>query len=224
MRRAWTGLVFAAALSVPAVAGANAGGDVTKHLTEVDVYLKDASNNTRLLFLTSDTSRGGTFDRTLGQEQIANIDRSLAQADRHLAQLRSMPPRPAIDLSKVDSLSRQLLQARSLMSNLRQGTDVSRIHDTSFQLSRTLGRADADLAVIAETAGVARVDQIPITEKQPVSGRGINPLDVTSPELKGPGFDRGFDKNPFERDQRENYGVPSPSEPTPPSTPEMPRY
>jgi hypothetical protein len=239
MRRPWMTLAFALTLGTPFVAAANdtASGDsnmnrfgdaqqqppqfqqqqpgIKKHLGEVDLYVKDALNNARLLYQASDQSQSGTIDPMITREQVANIDRSLANADKHLQQLRSMPSR-SFNLSKIEMLSRDLSQARTQLGTIRGGVnnDTSRLHDTSMQLAQTLQRADDDFGQIASSIGLVRVDQIHVTVKQPVRGLDEDrPFDMTSPQLRGPDID--FNSPPPNSDR----AIPSPGSTAPGSSP-----
>jgi hypothetical protein len=203
MTRLWMSLALSLGLAVPALAWAEGGEhamgegfagssqvSARKELGEVDLYLKDALNNARLLFQITDRSQG-PLSGAHAREQVVNIDRALANIDKHVAQLRSQPR--AFDATKIDLVSRDLDQARSQLATLKSLIQTRRqnIHEAAAELARTLERADDDFGQLASSGGIGRVDQIRVTTvKQPVRGSDLDDLDITKPKWERiPGID-----------------------------------
>ena len=192
--------------------------EVKKHLSEIDLYVSQAENNARLLFQVSDL-QPGNMDPVIIREDVQNIEQSLSQAERHLDHVRQLPNANIRNLPRLDQLQTDLAQARSQLSSVRgtlANADRAMLRDTSQRLFRTLRRADDDFSSIASQVGLVRVEQIPVTERQPV--RGIDrdrdsgferDLDIQSPELKGRGLDEGFGNTNTTPDRP----IPSPSTP-----------
>jgi hypothetical protein len=204
--------------------------EARKHFNEVDLYLKDAENNARVLSRLS--VQPGPMDQGIVREDIANLDRALSNADRHLSHLRALPSGTIGDQTRLDKLQRDLGQARAQLSALRSSTvtpDRTQLNDAAGKVTRILERADESFATIASSLGFERVDQMPLDQRHPVRGSdrdtgSDSELDMLSPQLRGRGIDEGFGVG---NGQSPDRPLPSPSAPATPSSPEpgvTPRY
>ncbi len=143
-----------------------------KHLSEIDVYLRDALNNTKVLYSTTQFTPG-KLDTTIEREDVGNIDRSISSALTHVSHLKSMPEARVPDTAKLDALQRDLTQARSVAAQLRTAVRSDardQIATLSGQLYAKLKAADDDFGAIADRVNLVRVDRISIPERQPVGG------------------------------------------------------
>ncbi len=217
-----------------AVMGRSQRDEARKHLNEVDLYLKDAENNARVLSRLG--AEVGPIDQGLVREDLANLDRALSNADRHLSQLRALPSGRMGDQARLDQLQRDLGRARAQLAGLRSTTmtpERGQLQDAAGGIAQVLDRADQRFGAIAGAFGVERVDQIPVNERHPVRGvdrerdleRGIDSdLDMQSPSLHGRGIDEGFGVG---NGQSPDRPLPAPSAPSTPNSPEpgvTPRY
>jgi hypothetical protein len=166
-----------------------------KHLSEIDVYLRDAMDHTKVLY---ETTRlvPGSLDATIQKEALANIDQALAGALSHLGHVRSRPEARVPDPQRVTELQRTLAECRSLVGKARAAVRSDTpmlIQSLSSQLFARLRQADEGFGVIAERANLTRVDAIRVPEREPV--RGTLPPGTTDDE----------ELNPL--DQRPNKGL-----------------
>ncbi len=143
-----------------------------KHVSEIDLYLRDAMNNTKVLYTTTQLTPG-KLDATIEREDLGNIDRAISSALTHVSHVKSMPEARVSDTAKVDSLQKNLTQARNLLGQIRtavKSDSRDQVASLSSQLYARLKDADDDLSSIADKINLTRVDRITIPERQPVGG------------------------------------------------------
>lgn len=144
-----------------------------KHLGEIDVYLKDALNNTKVLYATTQL-QPGKLDPTIQREDLGNIDRAITGAMTHVSHVKSMPEARVVDMAKIDSLQKNLTRARALVGQLRtavRSDEKDQISSLTSQLYARLREADDDFGTVADKQDLTRVDRIMVPEKQPVGGQ-----------------------------------------------------
>jgi len=171
-----------------------------KHLAEVDLYLKDAMNNSKVLWQTSQL-QPGHLDSVIAKEGVANIDKDITSALTHISHVKSLPEAQISDTRSLSQLQSDLGKAKTLVGQLRGvvgGGDRSRISSLSSQLFGQLRSADDSFGRIAGEVNLTRVDRITVPEKQPVSGSSSDINDKSdlgtgsSHKVKsGSDFDRG---------------------------------
>jgi hypothetical protein len=200
--RGWILGLACGCLALPLVARAQSvprSDEDEKHLGRIDAYLQDAQNNARLLFALSELAPG-TMDPASVREGVANLDCALANADRHLAELRASPDTRAAERPRLELLARDLGQARMQLETLRTlagNPERIVVGDVISSVYQALQRADQDLGLLASSLGVPRIARIDPSVRRPV--RGVDrandlgsELDLMSPELRGRGFDSGL--------------------------------
>ncbi|HZS37307.1 MAG TPA: hypothetical protein VFF06_10785 [Polyangia bacterium] len=201
--------------------------EAKKHLGEIDVYLRDAENNARQLYQMS-ALQSGYMDPLIVREDVANLDRALANADKHLSHVRTLPNARIGDPGRLDSLQRTLSQSRAQLQNLRtlpSDVDRGQLRDAATNLILALRRADRDFAVIATAVGLPRVDQVDVSEKHPVRGHDDD-FDLDSPRIHGRGTDSGLGTGSMspEHGMPPERSVPPPQSPSSPEQGAWPRY
>jgi hypothetical protein len=147
-----------------------------KHLSEVDLYLRDAINNTKVMY--NDTQmRPGKLDSVIEKENLTNLDKSLSSALTHVQHIKSMPEAHVADMGKIDQLSHDLTQARGMIPELRAAMHEKDLFASlSSQLYTKLKDADDTFNAICDKQGLTRVDKLSVPEKQPVKGVGEEPM------------------------------------------------
>jgi hypothetical protein len=186
-----------------------------KHLSEVDLYLRDAINNAKVLYETTQM-QPGKLDATIQREDLSNIEKALSGAQTHLQHVKSMPEAKVQDADKVSDQQRRITEAKSMVVRLRtavRSDNKSQIQTMTSQLYASLKSADDTFGQIAEKQNLTRVDKIDVPEKQPVGGRTDENTPSPSPSQQ-PG---GGENIPPSRQPM----VPQPSTPAP-SPGEMP--
>jgi hypothetical protein len=165
-----------------------------KHLAEVDVYLRDALDNVKVIYNTTQL-QPGKLDKTIIRESVGNIDKSLTGAITHLGHIKSLPEARVSDMAKVDALQTALNQAKQTSSLLKTATrvstmDTAHVSQLATRLFGQLRAADDDFGAIADQQNLTRVDKLTVPERQPVRGMGQPgtnvPPDVNQPMQNPP--------------------------------------
>lgn len=153
--------------------GASDKAEPNKHLSEVDLYLKDAMNNTKALYQTTQLPTG-KFDTAIQKESLGNIDKAITGALTHIGHVKSLPQARVSDMKDVASLQSDLNQAKTIVAQLRKNVspsaDKTMISSQTAQLYGVLKAADDDFGKIADQTNLTRIDRINVPEKQPVGG------------------------------------------------------
>jgi hypothetical protein len=150
--------------------------EAKKHLSEIDVYLRDAENATRAMYQSSELT-SGSLDTTIQKENLSNIERALTNAEKHIQHLKTLPEARVKDPSELDALSRNLADARAQLSPLKEAVrsaDRTKIRDASAMMFTQLKRADDSFGQLADTQGLTRIDRIEPMERQPVRGGSMH--------------------------------------------------
>jgi hypothetical protein len=143
-----------------------------KHLGEIDVYLKDAQNNVRILYQDAALAPGN-LDAVIDKEGLSNLDRAITNAEKHVQHLKTVPEARLKDAKQLDAFERSLGDVRTQLTQLRnavRANDRTKIRDAAATTFTTLQRADDAFGKIADTQGLTRVDRIQPSERQPVRG------------------------------------------------------
>jgi hypothetical protein len=146
--------------------------EAKKHLGEVDVYLKDAENNVRILYQSSELSPGN-LDSVIQKESLSNLDRSITAADKHVQHLKTLPEARVKDPNQLAMFDRSLGDVKTHLTALRtavRSNDRAKIRDAAATTFTLLTHADDAFAKIADTEGFTRVERIQPLERQPVRG------------------------------------------------------
>lgn len=161
--------------------GSQAGAvEPKKHLAEVEVYLRDAIANTKVIYQLTQWP-AGRMDKTFIRDGATNIDRAIGAALSHVNHVKTLPEARVSDTEDVTSLQTSLTQARALAVQLRKvaqgGSSNAPIDRPQFaslasQIYTHLTSADADFDKIAKAADAPRIDRINVSERQPVRGGG----------------------------------------------------
>ncbi len=176
--------------------GGKSTDEPKKHLGEVDVYLRDAINNTKLLYGYSQLTPGKA-DSTIEKEGINNIDRALGNSLTHISHVKTLPEAKGMETSKIDTLQRDLMQARSMVGELRSAMkDRAEFASMTAQLFTKLHDADDQFNAIADAQNLTRVDKINVPERQPVKGTSDVPSPMNQPTNKEPGNPPAHEGNP----------------------------
>src|SRR5262249_9512527 len=119
-----------------------------KHLSEIDVYLRDAINNTKVMYNDSQM-RPGKLDQVIEKENLTNIDKALSSALTHVQHIKSMPEAHVADMAKIDQLQHDLTQARGMVPEVRAAMkDKDLFSSLSSQLYTKLKDADDTFSAI----------------------------------------------------------------------------
>ncbi len=146
MRASWT--VALISLLVPTVTWAAAGDDGRRHLAAIEVYLKDAQSNARVVSQVSE----------FGREGVANLERSLATCERHLAQLESVSEIKQ-NGDKLQLVARDLRDVRAQIPALRAAIASGareQIRTAAAGVGKALQRADDDFGLLAAGSGLSQ--------------------------------------------------------------------
>jgi hypothetical protein len=157
--------------------GAKSTTEANKHLGEIDVYLKDAENNTKALYQTAQASPG-RLDTTLEKEALNNIDKAISSALTHVQHVKSLPEAKVSDTQRLDRLQRDLERAKTIASQLRHqiaAGDRAAVSAQASSLFAQLRAADDGFGQIADEQNLVRLDRVTMPERQPVGGGEANP-------------------------------------------------
>ncbi len=166
--------------------------EAKKHLAEVDLYLRNAINNTKLLYQTAQL-QPGKLDTTIQKEDLGNVEKSLGSALTHVSHLQTLASARIAQPAQLDLLKSDLTRARTMATRLRGqlGTaDRAEVGNLSSQLYTQLRAADDAFAQIAQSENLVRLDGINVPEREPVGG-SVN--DQGLQQLEQPG---GSELNP----------------------------
>jgi hypothetical protein len=144
-----------------------------KHLGEMDVYLKDAINNVKVVYETTQLEPG-KLDATIEREGLTNIDKAISGAMTHVSHIKSMPEAHVIDMASLDLVQKDLTQAKSMLTQLRtavKNDNREQVAMLSSQLYARLKDADDAFSTLADKQNFTRVDKIMVPERQPVGGQ-----------------------------------------------------
>jgi hypothetical protein len=161
----------------PGTRGATSQSDEPKkHLSEVDIYLRDALDNVKVVYNTTQL-QPGTLDKTIIKESVGNIDKALTGAITHLGHIKALPEAHVADMAKVDALQKTLDEAKQTDAQLKAAArattiDNARVSQLASRLYGQLKTADEDFSAIAEQQNMTRVEKMTMPERQPVRGMG----------------------------------------------------
>jgi hypothetical protein len=162
-----------------------------KHLAEVDAYLRDAIDNTKVLYQTTQM-QPGKLDTTIQRESLNNVDKALTGMMAHVGHMKSLPEARVADMAKLDDFQRDITQARGIVGQLRAAAAKPEAREQTVslteQLYTVLHDADNDFNAIAEKQEFTRLDRVTVPEKQPVGGKG-----------EAPSMEKPMEKPPVEK-------------------------
>jgi hypothetical protein len=164
-------------------AGATGNVEPAKHLLEVDAYLKDAMQNTKLLYQSTQV-KPGKLDATIQREDIGNVEKALSSALTHISHVKSLPEAKISDTERLNQLQRDVTRAKTLAGQVRKNigtSDRAQLSTLSSQLYAQLRAADDTFGNIADEMRITRVDRISVPERQPVGGGRSSPSDINMP-------------------------------------------
>lgn len=167
----WMALVVGALLGSSVAFGA-ASDEPKKHLAEIDGYIADARDHVRVLYSTTELPAGRS-DAPILKEEVANLERAITNADRHLTILRGMEEVKISDMGKIAELGRNLGEARGQLTSLKSAAkleDRVQLRMGSAQIWATLKKADSTFDALASMTDYRRLNKVEPSEKQPVRG------------------------------------------------------
>jgi hypothetical protein len=154
------GLVVSTA-AVAAEPGVPTSAAIRNHVQQIDGHLTDALNQARILVEGGDRSPGD-WDR-IKVEASRDLGRALAEMQEHVVRIHQLPEHRIVDDEAFRQLERQLAFAqedfRLLRKVLDQG-DRLRARDDAANLYQTLRETDEVFSRLADSIGVARLQQI----------------------------------------------------------------
>jgi hypothetical protein len=165
-----------------------------KHLTEIDIYLRDAMDNTKALYQSTQVTPG-KLDQVIQKEDVTNVDKAVSSALTHVSHVKSLPSARVADTATLDQLQADLTHARTIAGQLRREVDAGnrdRISSLSSQLFAQLRAADESFGKIADETKLTRIGRVTVPEKQPVGGStdegGARLPSEPSPGTQQPGY------------------------------------
>ncbi len=174
--------------------GGSKADEPKKHLGEIDIYLRDAINNTKVLYNVTQM-QPGKLDATIQKEGINNLDKAITGALTHVQHIKTLPEAKVQDTAKLDALQTDLNQVKQMVPQLRSSMkDRDMFASLTSQVFTRLKDADDNFSTIADKQNLTRVEKLSVPEKQPVKGGGEMERPFGSQPTEKP-LNQGIDHN-----------------------------
>lgn len=156
--------------------GTQANVEGQKHLAEVELYLTDAMNGSKVLYQTSQMP-SGKLDTSIAREDLGNVQRSIDSALNHVNHLKTLPEAKLSNTRDLDAVATNLKAAEKTAGKLRGvniTTNRGQFASLSSQLYGSLQQADQSFDHLAQSQRFTRLDQVQVPVQQPVGGHDQN--------------------------------------------------